>query len=133
MLKIKRPTKMQKYLTPSVITFEGELHFTSTITDVSGDYVLPIPNGLLDDMGWEVTDTLDIIRIKKTHALEVKNLSFLKLITSVFKRNLNGLLKKISNTEHSLKRIYIECSKPFILISTDHYSQLSRGCDSKQV
>jgi hypothetical protein len=56
----------------------------------------------------EVTDTLDIVRIKNTHSLEVKNLSFLKLKTSVFKRNLNGLLKKISNTEHSLKRIYIE-------------------------
>lgn len=33
MLKIKRPTKMEKYLTPSVITFEGELHFTSTIME----------------------------------------------------------------------------------------------------
>ncbi|PCI51625.1 MAG: hypothetical protein COB45_14190 [Gammaproteobacteria bacterium] len=114
MLKIKRSKNIKKYYVPHVITFEGTLYFTSTVTiDDHGDYILHISDGLIGDMGWEITDTLDIERIRNTHSLEVKSLSFLKLKTSVFKRNLNGLLKKISNTEHPLKRIYIECSKPF--------------------
>lgn len=61
-----------------VIGWHISCNYPTITTDVNGDYVLPIPNGLLDDMGWEVTDTLDIIRIKNKHALEVKNLSFLK-------------------------------------------------------
>ncbi|KMT66760.1 hypothetical protein [Catenovulum maritimum] len=127
MLKIKRPKSLPKNFKPSIVTFESSLFFTVDIeTDENGDYILPLPDSLLADMGWQLDDVLNIERVKNQQALQINNLSYLKMKPSVFKRNLTSIMRNISNNNHPLKRVKIESKTPWIFILANEYNALTK-------
>ncbi len=104
--------------------------FTAKIKeDEEGELILPLPDHMFEHCAWHIDDVIDVRTGRNKQVLELKNLSLKRLKLSQFRRNLNSICNNILNPNHPLKRVIVDCEKPFICISVEAHEHLTSSKD----
>lgn len=103
---------------------------TTIETDENGDMVLNIPPELIASGLFLEGD--DVSFTAEPGCIRVENLSCKEMPVSRFKRNLNGILKKINNDSHPLNRVFVKRkTSSFWIIPYDKNKQRAYFLENK--
>lgn len=89
---------------------------SKVIKDENGDLIIPLPEELTIEAGWEYGDELEVKY--SDSRIDLINLSMKKLPVSRFKRELKSLSRKLHSESDPLERVLVtRCGKSSALVT----------------